>query len=87
MKQDELDGDLEFIVTIELEGKSANYRKINKRQSWKWRVCRAYKNPISGSNVGQMNFENKGKAYGAQVVSTTRDGMTWNVDWGSSKKS
>jgi hypothetical protein len=33
MKQDELDGDLEFIVTIELGGKSANYRKINKRQS------------------------------------------------------
>ncbi len=84
MKQDESDGDSKFIVIIELGGKSANYWKINKKQSWKWRgVCRAYKNPISKSNVGQMNFENKGKAYGAQVVFTTRDGMTWNVDWGS----
>ncbi len=34
MKQDESDGDSEFIVTIELGGKSANYWKINKRQSW-----------------------------------------------------
>jgi hypothetical protein len=41
----------------------------------KWKgVCKAYENPISKSDVGQMNFENKGKTYRAQVVSTTRGG-------------
>jgi hypothetical protein len=33
-----------------------------------------------------MNFENKGKAYGACVVSTTRSSTTRCMDWGSSKK-
>jgi hypothetical protein len=32
----------------------------------------AYRNPISKSNVGHMSFENKGRACGAHVISTTR---------------
>jgi len=33
-----------------------------------------------------MNFENKRKACGAQVVSTTRSGMVGHMDWGSLEK-
>jgi hypothetical protein len=51
---------------IGLGGKSVNYWKIDKRQFQKWRgVCRAYRNPILEFDVGQMSFENKGKAYKA----------------------
>jgi hypothetical protein len=43
----------------------------------KWRgVCRVYENPISEFDVGQTNFENKGKTYKAQVIFTTRGGRT-----------
>ncbi len=57
--------------------------KDNKRQYWKWRgVCKAYKNPILESPVGQTSFENIGMTCRAQVISTTRGGMTWNMDWG-----
>jgi hypothetical protein len=39
----------------------------------KWKgVCKAYRNPISKFDVGQMNSKNKGKNYRAQVVSITR---------------
>jgi hypothetical protein len=87
VKQDELDGDPKFTMIIGLGGKLASYWKTNKRQSWKWRgVCKAYRNPVSKLNVGQMNSKNKGKAYGAQVVSTTRGGTTWSMDLGFSKK-
>jgi hypothetical protein len=34
VKQDELDGDLEFTMIIKLWGKLVNYWKTNKRQSW-----------------------------------------------------
>jgi len=50
------------------------------------KYARFIKKPISKFDVGQRSFENKGKAYGAQVVSTTRCGMTWNMDWGSLEK-
>jgi hypothetical protein len=53
MKQDELNGDSEFIATIWLGGKLASYWNTNRIQSWKWiRVCKAYENPISKSDVG-----------------------------------
>jgi hypothetical protein len=40
VKQNELDGDSEFIMTIGLGGKSSSHSKTNRRQSWKWRgVC------------------------------------------------
>ncbi len=66
MKQNEWDGDPKFITTIGLGGKLAIYWKSNKRKFWKWRgVCKAYKNPISKSNVGQTSSTNRGKAYGA----------------------
>ncbi len=53
MKQDELNGDLEFIVTIRLGGKWASYRKTCKRKFRKWKgVCRAYRNPITKFDVG-----------------------------------
>ncbi len=81
VKQDESNGDPEFIATIGLEGKLIIYWNIDKRQSWKWiKVCKAFKNPILEFNVGNTSFENKGKAYGAQVISTTRGGMTWSMD-------
>ncbi len=35
-----------------------------------------HKNPILESNVGQTNSKNSGKTYTAQVVSTTKGGMT-----------
>jgi hypothetical protein len=34
----------------------------------------AYRNPILEFDVGQMNAENRRKAYGAHVISTTRSG-------------
>jgi hypothetical protein len=34
----------------------------------------AYRNPISKFDVGYMSSENKGKAYMAHVISTTRGG-------------
>ncbi len=52
MKQNESNGDPEFITTIGFGGQSTSYWKINKKQFQKWKgVCRAYKNPISKSNV------------------------------------
>jgi hypothetical protein len=42
----------------------------------------AYKNPISESNVGHTSAENRGKVYGAHVVSTTRSGTVGCMDWG-----
>jgi hypothetical protein len=33
-----------------------------------------------------MSFENRRKACGAQVISTTRSGMVGCMDWGSSEK-
>jgi hypothetical protein len=87
VKQNELDGDLEFTTTIGLGGKLANYWKSNRKQIWKWRgVCKAYRNPILESYVGQTSFENKRKVYGAQVGSTIRSGTTGCMDWGSSEK-
>jgi hypothetical protein len=87
MKKDESDGDSEFTMTIGLGGKSPSYWKVKIRQFWKWRgVCRAYRNPISKSNVGQTSLKNKGKTCRAQVVSTTKGGTMWNMDWGSSEK-
>jgi len=38
-------------------------------------MCRAYKNPISKSDVEQTTCENKGKTSRAQVFSTTRGGL------------
>ncbi len=53
MKQDESDGNQEFIITIRLGGKSSNHWKTNRIKSWKWRgVYKAYKNPISKYDVG-----------------------------------
>jgi hypothetical protein len=53
VKQDESDGDLEFIATIGLGSKLVSYWKTNIKESWKWRgICRAYKKPISESDVG-----------------------------------
>jgi hypothetical protein len=50
----------------------SSHFKINKRKFSKWRgVCKAYKNPILKSNVGQTSSENKKKTCKAQVVSTT----------------
>ncbi len=47
VKQNELDGDSEFTMTIGLGGKSASYWKSNKIQFWKWKgVCKDYWNPI-----------------------------------------
>ncbi len=74
-------------MTTRLGGKATSYWKWNRRKSWKWGgVCRAYKNPISEYDVGQMSFENRRKACGAQVISTTRSGMVGCMDWGSSEK-
>jgi hypothetical protein len=39
-----------------------------------------YKNPISKFDVGWTNFENRGKACEAHVVSTTRSGTTGCMD-------
>jgi hypothetical protein len=53
MKQDELDGDSEFTMTIRFGGKSSSYWKRNKRQSWKWKgICENYIKPVSKSDVG-----------------------------------
>ncbi len=53
MKQDESDGDPKFTTTIELGGKSTSYWKKDKWQSWIWKkICKAYRNRISKSNVG-----------------------------------
>ncbi len=53
VKQDELDGDLEFITTIGLRGKLSSYEKMNRIQSWKWRgVCKAYKTPYHTTTKG-----------------------------------
>jgi hypothetical protein len=80
MKQDESDGDLEFIVTIGLGGKSLNNWKTNKKQSWKWRrLCKNYRNPISKFDVGQTNCENKRKTCKTHV-STTIGGKAWSMD-------
>jgi hypothetical protein len=85
VKQDELDGDLKFIVSIGLGGKSTSYWKTNIKKSWKWKgICWAYKNPILEFDVEQMSSDNRGKACRPQVVSTTRGGTTWSMEWGSS---
>jgi hypothetical protein len=82
-----LNGDSEFIVTIRFKGKSSKFYKTNKRQSWKWKkICANSKNPILKSDVGQMSFENRKKICRTQVVSTTRNGKAWSMDWWSSKK-
>ncbi len=87
MKQDESYGDLEFQVTIELGGKLTSYWKIDKREFQKWRgVCKAYRNAILEFDVGHTSFDNKGKACGAQVVSTTRSGTVRCMDWGFLEK-
>jgi hypothetical protein len=53
VKQDESDGDPKFTTIIGFGGKLISYWKSNKRQFWKWKgICKAYKNPISESNVG-----------------------------------
>ncbi len=81
MKQDESNGDSKFIVTIGLRGKSTSYWKTKIKQSWKWKgICKASKNPILESNVGQMSFENKLQTCRAHVIFTTRGGMAWNMD-------
>ncbi len=57
------------------------------RQSLKWRgVCKAYKNPILESDVGKTNFDNKWKICKAHVVSTTKGGTSWSMDYGSLEK-
>jgi hypothetical protein len=82
VKQDELNSDSEFIVIIGLWGKLISYLKLNKRQFWKWKgVCKAYRNPVSESDVGHASFENKRKACEAQVVSTTRSGLRCMEFW------
>ncbi len=81
VKQDESDSDPEFITTIGLGWKLASYWKTNWRQFWKWRrLYKAYKNPISKFDVGQMNYGSRGKTCKAHVVSTTRGGTTWSMD-------
>jgi hypothetical protein len=65
-KQDESDGDSEFTATIKLGGKLASDWTSDIKQYWKWKGgCRAYRNPILESNVGQTSVKNGGKAYGA----------------------
>ncbi len=62
MNEDESDGDPKFITTIRFGGKLLSHWKTNRKQSWKWRgVCRAYKNPMLESDVGETSFKNKGK--------------------------
>ncbi len=62
VKQNELDGDVEFTTIIGLIGKLANYWKSDIIWFWKSKgVCRAYRNPISKFDVGQMSSENKRK--------------------------
>ncbi len=81
VKQYESNGDPKIIVTIEFGGKLTSYWKTSRRQSWKWKgICKAYIIPILEFDVGQMSFDNKRKIYKAQVISTTRGGMTWNMD-------
>jgi hypothetical protein len=75
------------MVTIGLGGKSTSSWKLDWRQFWKWGwVCNTHKNPILESNIGQIGFENKGKAYKAQVVFTTRSGTAGRMDWGFLEK-
>jgi hypothetical protein len=45
VKQNELDGDLEFIMTIGLGGKLANYWKPNRKQFWKEEYARLIETP------------------------------------------
>jgi hypothetical protein len=53
MKQNELNGDPEFTMTIGFGGKLTSYWKLDRRQSCKWKgICRAYRNPISEFDVG-----------------------------------
>jgi hypothetical protein len=49
-------------------------------------MCKAYRNPILESVVGQASFENKRKACGAHVVSTIRSGTMRCMDRGSLEK-
>ncbi len=87
IRQDESDGDSEFIVTIGLGGKSISYWKIDKRKFWKWRgIWKVYKNPISKFDVGQMSFENKRKACRAHAISTTKKWYNELYVLGSLKK-
>jgi len=81
VKQDELNGDSEFTMTIRLGSKLASYWKLDKKQFKKWRgVCKAYKNPISEFDVGHTSVENRGKAYRAHVVFSTRSGTMKCMD-------
>jgi hypothetical protein len=86
VKQDQSNGDSEFIGTIGFGGKSSSFLKRNKRQSWKWGICGNYINPISEFDVGQMSFGKRKRTCKAQVVSTTRGGKVWNMDWWSLEK-
>jgi hypothetical protein len=71
VKQDELDGDSEFITTIELKGKLTSYWNTDRWESWIWKgVCKAYINPILKSNVGQTHSQNRGKTWKAHIVFT-----------------
>ncbi len=79
MKQDELDGDPEFTLTIGLGGKSISYSKINKRQFQKWRgICKAYRNPILKFDVRETSFENKGKACGHKLF-LPQEVVHWDI--------
>ncbi len=87
VKQDESNGDPKFTLTIGLGGKSTSYWKTNRWKFWKWGgICKAYRNPISQYDVERTSFDNKGKAYMAHVVSTTRGGTVWSVDLGVFKE-
>ncbi len=86
-KQDESNGESKFRVTIGFRGKLASYWKKDRIQFQKWRgVCRAYNNPILEYHVREMNFDNIGKACGAQIIFTTRSGMVGREDLGFSEK-
>jgi hypothetical protein len=60
---------------LEVDCQVIERRTKNNLEKWRG-ICRAFKNPILESNVGQMSFENKGKTWRAQVISTTRNGTT-----------
>ncbi len=79
MKQDESDGNLELMVIVGLGGRLSSHWK--KKKNWQWRrVYEAYRNCILESDVGQTNYDNRGKACRSQVISTTKGGMVWSMD-------
>jgi hypothetical protein len=72
-------------LDLEVDLQVTEKRTKNNLETWRG-ICKAYKNPILESNVGQMSSKNKGKTCRAQVVSTTRSGKAWSMDWGSLEK-